>query len=108
MRRETTSIFLDLVAALILAGLIHKVGLLSPQQNNLAGAALTAYKQFSSIAGQQEDQVSDGDDEHGESSSPTRDDRSFPIRTDRLDKVADDQIRRCLGYRCKRYRAEAR
>jgi uncharacterized protein (DUF2235 family) len=34
----------------VLAGLIHKVGLLSPQQRNLAGAALTAYKQFSSTS----------------------------------------------------------
>jgi uncharacterized protein (DUF2235 family) len=31
----------------VLAGLIHKVGLISPQQVNLAGAGLTAYKQFS-------------------------------------------------------------
>jgi uncharacterized protein (DUF2235 family) len=31
----------------MLAGFIHKVGLLWPQQINLAGAALTAYKQFS-------------------------------------------------------------
>lgn len=30
-----------------LAGLIHKVGLVSPQQVNLAGSGLTAYKQFS-------------------------------------------------------------
>jgi uncharacterized protein (DUF2235 family) len=31
----------------VLAGLIHKVGLLSPQQINLAGSGLTSYKQFS-------------------------------------------------------------
>jgi uncharacterized protein (DUF2235 family) len=30
----------------VLAGLIHKIGLISPQQSNLAGAGLTAYKQF--------------------------------------------------------------
>jgi uncharacterized protein (DUF2235 family) len=29
----------------VLAGLVHKVGLLAPQQRNLADAALTAYKQ---------------------------------------------------------------
>ena len=29
----------------VLAGMIHRIGLLSPQQSNLAGAALTAYKQ---------------------------------------------------------------
>ncbi len=32
----------------VLAGLIHKVGLISPEQANLAGSGLTAYKQFSS------------------------------------------------------------
>jgi uncharacterized protein (DUF2235 family)/superfamily II DNA or RNA helicase len=39
-------------AVRVLAGLIHKVGLLSPQQRNLAGAGLTAYKQFSAGTGQ--------------------------------------------------------
>lgn len=37
----------------VLAGLIHKVGLLSPQQANLAGAGVTAYKQFSTSDDQQ-------------------------------------------------------
>src|SRR3954462_10379298 len=32
----------------VLAGLIHKVGLISPEQANLAGSGLIAYKQFSS------------------------------------------------------------
>ena len=37
----------------VLAGLVHKVGLVSPQQSNLSGGAgLTAYKQFSSDAEQ--------------------------------------------------------
>jgi uncharacterized protein (DUF2235 family) len=31
----------------VLAGLIHKVGLISPEQANLAGSGLTAYKQLS-------------------------------------------------------------
>jgi uncharacterized protein (DUF2235 family) len=31
-----------------LAGLVHRIGLLSPQQRNLVGAALTAYKQVAS------------------------------------------------------------
>ena len=39
----------------VLAGLIHKVGLLSPQQRNLADAALTAYKQASTAIVEQED-----------------------------------------------------
>jgi uncharacterized protein (DUF2235 family) len=32
----------------VLAGLVHKVGLISPEQANLAGSGLTSYKQFSS------------------------------------------------------------
>src|SRR5947208_1930932 len=35
-------------AVRVLAGLVHKIGLISPQQVNLAGSGLTAYKQFSS------------------------------------------------------------
>src|SRR5437879_3784689 len=31
----------------VLAGLIHKVGLISPEQTNLAGSGLVAYKQYS-------------------------------------------------------------
>ena len=31
----------------VLAGLIHKIGLVSPQQKNLAGSGLTSYKQLS-------------------------------------------------------------
>jgi uncharacterized protein (DUF2235 family) len=37
----------------VLAGLIHMVGLLRPEQKNLAGSALTAYKQTSNIIDQQ-------------------------------------------------------
>jgi uncharacterized protein (DUF2235 family) len=32
----------------VLAGLIHKIGLIAPEQANLAGSGLTSYKQFSS------------------------------------------------------------
>lgn len=39
----------------VLAGLIHKVGLLSPEQCNLADAALTAYKQASAAIVERED-----------------------------------------------------
>lgn len=43
----------------MLAGLIHKVGLLAPPQQNLAGAALTAYKQSTELqfAGGEETEV---------------------------------------------------
>jgi uncharacterized protein (DUF2235 family) len=37
----------------VLAGLIHKVGLVSRPQSNLAGSGLTAYKQFSADPGPQ-------------------------------------------------------
>ena len=35
----------------VLAGLVHRIGLLSPDQRNLAGAALTAYKQVGTESG---------------------------------------------------------
>jgi uncharacterized protein (DUF2235 family) len=69
--------------ARVLAGLIHKVGLLAPQQRNLAGAALTAYKQFSSSDAQQgsgpdhSDVVDDGSEADQTGPGPvTRDDRA--------------------------------
>jgi uncharacterized protein (DUF2235 family) len=37
-------------AVRVLAGLIHKVGLVSPEQANLAGSGLIAYKQFSDLS----------------------------------------------------------
>ena len=43
----------------VLAGLIHRVGLLAPEQCNLADAALTAYKQASATIVEQEDQTTD-------------------------------------------------
>lgn len=46
--------------ARVLAGLIHKVGLLAPEQRNLAGAALTAYKQASSASVAQEPREAGG------------------------------------------------
>jgi uncharacterized protein (DUF2235 family) len=58
----------------MLAGLIHKVGLLAPPQQNLAGAALTAYKQSTelnhSIAAQS------SDDEEPEAGPQSQDDRA--------------------------------
>jgi uncharacterized protein (DUF2235 family) len=65
----------------VLAGFVHKVGLISPQQSNLAGAGLTAYKQFSSGAGQQDfglnpSQFVDGGDESQQGGPATRDDQA--------------------------------
>lgn len=48
----------------VLAGLIHKVGLIAPEQANLAGSGLTSYKQFSGDAGHQ-DAASDANDDDG-------------------------------------------
>lgn len=59
----------------MLAGLIHKVGLLAPQQQNLAGAALTAYKQsaeLNPLVGS----AQPSDDEEAEVSPQSRDDRA--------------------------------
>jgi uncharacterized protein (DUF2235 family) len=65
----------------VLAGLIHKVGLLSPQQRNLAGAALTAYKQYSESAGRLDAgsnsvAPADGDDDAEEGGPVARDDQA--------------------------------
>jgi uncharacterized protein (DUF2235 family) len=64
----------------VLAGLIHKVGLVSPQQVNLAGAGLTAYKQFSSNALPSLDlsphQFVDGGDEADQAGPVTKDDQA--------------------------------
>jgi uncharacterized protein (DUF2235 family) len=51
----------------VLAGLVHKVGLLSAQQRNLAGAALTAYKQATTHAATN---LVDGDDEGFDDAGP--------------------------------------
>lgn len=68
----------------VLAGLIHKVGLISPEQVNLAGAGLTAYKQFS------------GNGEATKSLSEAVDDDG-PLPTSRYDQAA--QFARILSSR---------
>jgi uncharacterized protein (DUF2235 family) len=64
----------------VLAGLIHKVGLVSPQQVNLAGTGLTAYKQFSSNGqpdvGLSPHQFADGADEADQAGPVTKDDQA--------------------------------
>ena len=64
----------------VLAGLIHRIGLLSPQQINLAGAALTAYKQVRSMSGPGVSSTpTDKSDGFGDSDQPsplTKDDRA--------------------------------
>lgn len=64
----------------VLAGLVHRIGLLSPQQINLAGAALTAYKQVESTPGPvQLSPPTDTSDSFGDADQPvplTRDDRA--------------------------------
>src|SRR6201989_440399 len=53
----------------VLAGLIHKIGLIAPEQANLAGSGLTAYKQYSSSGqggpGFQPTQLTDAGDDEG-------------------------------------------
>ncbi|MCA1455501.1 DUF2235 domain-containing protein [Bradyrhizobium sp. BRP22] len=73
----------------VLAGLIHKIGLISPEQVNLAGSGLTAYKQFS-------------DDGRGGADAtlralPPPSDEFGPLPTDRFDNAA--QFARILSVR---------
>ena len=68
----------------VLAGLIHKVGLISPEQANLAGSGLTSYKQFS------------GDGGHEETADDANDDDG-PLPADRDDQAA--QFARILSTR---------
>lgn len=62
----------------VLAGLIHKVGILAPQQSNLADAALTAYKQASASIVEQDEEESRQraahDDDEGQQPGPARSD----------------------------------
>jgi uncharacterized protein (DUF2235 family) len=65
----------------VLAGLIHRVGLLTIQQRNLAGAALTAYKQLSASSGdheraQEQIEVDDDSGEHNQPVLLTREDQA--------------------------------
>lgn len=65
----------------VLAGLIHKIGLLAPQQCNLADAAITAYKQASATIVEQEDLGAadgdpDDDQERSQVQPSSRDDRA--------------------------------
>jgi uncharacterized protein (DUF2235 family) len=73
----------------VLAGLIHKIGLISPEQANLAGSGLTAYKQFSSNgqhgSGRELSQLTDAGDSEG------------PLATSKDDQAA--QFARILSTR---------
>jgi uncharacterized protein (DUF2235 family) len=73
----------------VLAGLIHKIGLISPEQANLAGSGLTAYKQFSSNgqhgSGRELSQLTDAGDSEG------------PLATSKEDQAA--QFARILSTR---------
>jgi uncharacterized protein (DUF2235 family) len=64
----------------VLAGLVHKIGLVSPQQVNLAGSGLTAYKQLSGAAqkgiGLIPLQLVDGGDEVDPTGPVTKDDQA--------------------------------
>jgi uncharacterized protein (DUF2235 family) len=59
----------------VLAALIHKIGILAPQQNNLADAGLTAYKQASAAAVEQEEREARRDGVEDEAGAKSRDDR---------------------------------
>jgi uncharacterized protein (DUF2235 family) len=59
----------------MLAGLIHKVGLLAPHQQNLAGAALTAYKQSVEVS-RLDGSAQRPDDEEAEGGPQSQEDRA--------------------------------
>lgn len=59
----------------VLAALIHKIGLLAPQQRNLADAALTAYKQSREF-GAHPDPIDHSGEETPQPSPVSRDDRA--------------------------------
>jgi uncharacterized protein (DUF2235 family) len=73
----------------VLAGLIHKVGLIAPEQVNLAGFGLIAYKQFSS------DAPSQGLDLNALTDAGS--DRDGPLPTSKFDNAA--QFARITGSR---------
>ncbi|WP_019197732.1 DUF2235 domain-containing protein [Afipia birgiae] len=63
----------------VLAGLVHRIGLLSPHQRNLAGAALTAYKQAGSVVDAVRAATTEESERGEESGQPvpsTKDDRA--------------------------------
>jgi uncharacterized protein (DUF2235 family) len=60
----------------VLAGLIHKVGLISRQQLNLAGSGLTAYKQFSGDGSQAGLNLQSLTDTGGDGGPATKDDQA--------------------------------
>lgn len=60
----------------VLAGMIHKVGLLAPPQSNLADAALAAYKQASAAGFVAGEDPGAGDEDPGDDGPVNRDDQA--------------------------------
>ena len=95
----------------VLAGLIHKVGLIVAASRSISQASgLTAYKQFSSRgqrrpSARPEAADRDGDDEGPMPASTRR--PGGAVRADPLDALADRSLRRRLGYGRQRDRAAA-
>ena len=95
----------------VLAGLIHKIGLITPEQVNLAGSGLIAYKQFSSDEAPKlrAKFKSAADAAAAEDTLPqiaVRQRRA--VRAHHLDALAHHPLRRRLGYGRERDRAAGR
>ena len=93
----------------VLAGLIHKVGLISPEQANLAGSGLVAYKQYSGTG--RGNDIEDLKDIAVDDDGPLPKDAVRPrraIRAHHLDALADHPFHRRLGHGGERDRAAAR
>ena len=93
----------------VLAGLIHKIGLIAKAQRHLAGAGLTAYKQFSSDFGMPGGgldlrALTDGGVDDG---TPPRGRPGGAICAHPQREMADHQVRRGLGHGGQRDRAAA-
>ena len=95
----------------VLAGLIHKVGLITPEQVNLAGSGLIAYKQFSSdeapkLRAKFKSAIDAAAAEDTLPQTAVRQRRA--VRAHHLDALAHHPLRRRLGYGRERDRAAGR
>ena len=95
----------------VLAGLIHKIGLVSPEQVNLAGSGLTSYKQFSSdnqpSLGVELKAFTDGAADSEGPLPVNKDDQAAQFARILSTRWPDGPLRRRLGHGGERDRAAA-
>ena len=92
----------------VLAGLVHKIGLISPEQANLAGSGLVTDKQYSGT-GRGNESRTQGHRRRRSGAAAERQIRPRrPVRAHHLDALADHPLHRRLGHGGERDRAAAR